>query len=132
MRSKFQFSFFLLAICVFSIAMSESGKKSYRYIDGNNNDYLIKTDSIFYFPVSEKESSSGEYNGGNPKSDKLSGEEFIKIESLIKAIVKDKKNHIDNRLMGCGTLVSGNKSLFIDMNSPLKLDLENYLKECLR
>lgn len=112
--------------------MSDSGKKSYRYIDGNNNDYLIQTDSIFYYPVSEKESSSGEYNGGGTKSDKLSGEEFIKIESLIKAIVKDKKNHIDHRLMGCGTLVSGNKSLFIDMNSPLKLDLENYLKECLR
>ena len=132
MRNKFLFLFSILIFSLLTISMSESAKKTYLYIDGNNNDYLINTDSIYYNPVTKNESSSGEYSGGEPKSDKLTAEEFSKIESQMKSIVKDKKNQIDNRLMGCGTLVIGNKSLFIDANSPLKTELENYLKSCLQ
>ncbi|MBK9190331.1 MAG: hypothetical protein IPM77_01905 [Crocinitomicaceae bacterium] len=132
MRNKILFLFSVLTFSLFTISMSEGAKKSYLYIDGNNNDYLIKSDSIYFNPVTPNESSSGEYNGGEPKTDKLTPEEFSKIESLIKSMVKDKKNHIDNRLMGCGTLAIGNKSLFIDVNSPLKSDLENYLNSCLK
>lgn len=119
--------FFALAITSLT-----SQAKSYLYIDGNNNDYKITSDSIVYSPVTSVESSSGEYSGGNPKSVKISAEQFLKIETLIKAILKDKGNFIKDRLMGCGTLIVGKKSTYINSASQLKAELENELKSCLK
>ncbi len=106
--------------------------KSYLYIDGNNNDYEICGDSIIYTPVTAIESSSGEYSGGNQKRVKISTEQFQKIESIIKLILKDKINLIEDRLMGCGTLISGKKTTYINSKSPLKAELEYELKSNLQ
>lgn len=119
--------FFALAISSFT-----SQAKSYLYIDGNNNDYKITSDSIVYTPVTPNESSSGEYSGGSPKSVKITAEQFLKIETLIKAILKDKSNFIKERLMGCGTLIIGKKTTYVSSASKLKENLEQELKSYLK
>jgi hypothetical protein len=118
------------AILMLALALSSitAHAKSYTYIDGNNNDFVITSDSIFYSPVTPNESSSGEYSGGSPKRLKISAEEFLKIELIIKSIIKDKSNHIQDRLMGCGTLIVGKKTTYINMSSKLKEDLELELR----
>lgn len=110
---------------VFSFAMKT---KTYTYIDGNNNTYTIRPDSIFYKPVTPAESSSGIYSGGEPKAVKLSAEQFAKIEAMIKAIWKDKKIHCDKREMGYGTIVIKKSSIFLSTNDKSKLQLEQELK----
>ena len=101
--------------------------KSYTYIDGNNNVYTIRQDSIFYTPIKPQESSSGIYNGGEPAKIKITAEQFAKIEAIIKAIQKDKKNWCDKREMGYGTVVIGKKSIFLNTSSKSKSALEEQL-----
>ena len=121
------------AILFFAFAISSITlkAKSYTYIDGNNNDYEITSDSIFYSPITPVESSSGEYSGGSPKRVKVSEEQFLKIEMMIKSILKDKSNFIKTRLMGCGTLIVGKKTTYINSASSLKAELEKELKSYL-
>jgi hypothetical protein len=128
-----QKSFSISAILLMALAVSSiaAQAKSYTYIDGNNNDYEVTSDSIFYSPITPSQSSSGEYSGGDPKRIKISAEQFLKIESIIKSILKDKSNYLKDRLMGCGTLVVGKKSTYINSVSQLKEDLEQELKSCL-
>lgn len=111
--------------------IASAGNTSYTYIDGNNNEYTITSDSLIYSPITPAESSSGEYSGGEPKRVKISSEQFLKIESIIKSIQKDKSAQIDNRLMGCGTLLVGKKTIYFRSDSNLKDDLEKELKSCL-
>lgn len=122
------------SVLFFAIAISSisAQAKIYSYIDGNNNDYEITPDSIFYSPVKPIESSSGEYSGGNPARVKISSEQFLKIELIIKSILKDKSNLIKDRLMGCGTLIAGKKTTYISGKSPLKAELEKELKSYLK
>nr|MBP7542501.1 hypothetical protein [Ignavibacteriaceae bacterium] len=87
---------------------------------------------IVYTPVTPNESSSGEYSGGSPKSVKITAEQFLKIETLIKAILKDKSNFIKERLMGCGTLIIGKKTTYVSSASKLKENLEQELKSYLK
>ncbi|MBK8927441.1 MAG: hypothetical protein IPM74_16450 [Crocinitomicaceae bacterium] len=125
---KIFFPVFICAISLLGMSAAKPDSPAYIYVDGNNNEFIIRTDSLIYNPVSPAESSSGEYSGGEPKSTPLSESEFDSISALVKSIIKDKKNQIDTRLMGCGTLVIGKKSLFVDSNSSLKIELENYLR----
>ena len=122
---------FICAVAILGIAAAKADSPAYIYVDGSNNEFIIRTDSLIYNPVSPAESSSGEYSGGEPKSIPLNEPEFDFISTLVKSIIKDKKNQLDTRLMGCGTLVIGKKSLFVDANSSLKIELENYLRNML-
>lgn len=106
--------------------------KSYTYIDGNNNTYKITESSLIYEPISPKESSSGTYSGGEYKETAISSDQFLKIEKIIKTIIKDTKCHEATRQMGCGTLTTAKKTIFISMSSSYKLSLENELKACLK
>jgi hypothetical protein len=126
-------SFSIPAILLLALAFSSisSKAKSYTYIDGNNNDYEITSDSIFYSPIAPVESSSGEYSGGDPKRLKITEAQFLKIEMIIKSILKDKSNFIKDRLMGCGTLIAGKKTTYINSASQLKAELEQELKSYL-
>lgn len=126
-------SFSIPAILFLALAFSSisSQAKSYTYIDGNNNDYKITSDSIFYSPITPVESSSGEYSGGNSKRVKITEEQFLKIEMIIQSILKDKSNFIKDRLMGSGTLIVGKKTTYINSASQLKAELEQELKSYL-
>lgn len=122
---------FPLVLIILFYSAGKADVPKYIYVDGNNNEYIVRTDSLHYEPVQPANSSSGEYSGGEKKSVGISSDQFTRIESQIKQIIKDKSNQIDNRLMGCGTLVIGKKSLFIDAKSELKMELEKILKEIL-
>lgn len=123
----------VLAICLIAFALISLKSKTvmYTYIDGNNNDYIITPENLTYKPISKTESSSGEYDGGEPKDVKLTHEQFTKIESIIAKILADKSSHENNREMGFGTIVVGKKSIYINRSSPLKTELETELKLCL-
>jgi hypothetical protein len=124
-------TFFIASfVLIFTNAYSGSSK-DYLYVDGNNNEYRISMDSLYYNPITPIESSSGEYSGGNPKQVKITTAEYTQIESIIQAIKKDKPNHSKTRQMGMGTLVFGKKRIYVQMNATLKIELENLLKELL-
>jgi len=103
----------------------------YTYVDGNNNIYTITPDSINYEPITPDESSSGEYSGGEPKKVQISEQQFLRIEVLIKSILTAKEIQQKNREMGCGTLLAGKKTIYINSSSQQKADLENELKSVL-
>lgn len=101
------------------------------YVDGNNNSYELVGDSLFYNPVTAKESSSGEYSGGVPSKLLLDPYEKQTILQFVSRLIKDKENLIETRLMGCGTLKRGKKIWYVNMNSSIKYEFEAYLKTVL-
>jgi len=122
------------AVCLFSMTILSLKPKGvvYTYIDSNNNNYIITPENINYEPISKVESSSGEYDGGAPKTANISTEQFAKIEGIIHTILADKSSHEKNREMGFGTIVIGKEAVYINRNSSLKTELENELKLCLQ
>lgn len=130
MKSYQKIFFILFSLSLCSATAPKS--RSYIYIDGSNNEYRIKPDSLIYSPITPEESSSGEYSGGAPKQVRINSEQFSRIELIIKSILKDKNKLIDTRLMGCGTLLVGTKTVYIDSDSKLKADLETELNSCLK
>ena len=120
---------FIFSFAIFSFAASI---KKYTYVDGSNNVYSLTQDSLDYDPISPNQSSSGEYSGGEPKTVKITTEQFAKLETIILALSKDKKSHEKTRQMGFGTLEVGKKIIYINSSSTLKSDLEKELKLCLQ
>ena len=57
------------------------------YTDQNNNRYRITETSFDYTPITDKESSSGTYNGGVPVSKKGSIEVFEELHQLALDII---------------------------------------------
>ena len=115
----------ILTITALSLCSFTMKPKTYTYIDGNNNAYSIASTVVEYKPVSKENSSSGTYSGGEAKKITITTEQFLKIEGLINAIKKDKKNYVDTRQMGCGTLaVNNRKPVYIAMGSENKKALE--------
>src|SRR3990172_8087771 len=104
-------------IVVLSLSSFVMKTKTYTYIDGNNNDYVITKDSINYIPITPEKSSSGIYSGGESKKIKITKEQFAKIEGMMKAIQKDKKSHADKREMGYGTIVIGKKAIYLSTSN---------------
>lgn len=66
----------------------EANVETIKYLDQNNNRYLITQDSFQYVPITEKESSSGTYNGGNPVSKKINVAKFLEIQKAAEAMAK--------------------------------------------
>src|SRR5687767_14130412 len=100
----------------------------YKYIDGNNNTFVIEPSSIEYVPITKPQSSSGDYSGGAPKRAAITSAQFQRIATILDQIVADTANHIEKRNMGCGTVVRDGKSTYTQMKSPLKAELERELK----
>lgn len=121
-------------ICFLAIAQLSLKSKinMYTYIDGNNNVFSIAPESLSYEPISKEQSSSGEYDGGEPKMVKITNEQFTKIEGIIDAILADKSIHEKNREMGFGTIIVGKKTIYINRNADKKTALETELKMCLK
>jgi hypothetical protein len=100
-----------------------------RYIDGNNNAYVIEADRLSYEPVTPAQSSSGTYSGGEPKRAAITSDQHASITALIDRIVTDGANHLATRPMGCGTIVRGDTRVCFD--SPAKAELERLLHAAL-
>jgi hypothetical protein len=83
----------------------------FQYADGAANLYLLRADSLEYRPVTPAESSTGIYSGGEPKT--------VPVPP-------------PGRAKGTGWVAKGDgpekQEVILAMNSPLKAQIEAYLK----
>lgn len=74
------------------------------YSDGSANRYIITPDSLEYDPVKPEESSTGFYSGGDPKSIKISSDQFDSIGQLFDKAIANKAVHIEDRMKTSGAI----------------------------
>jgi len=123
-------SLFLIS---FSNYTSPKAKMEIKYTDGNNNHFHLLKNKLTYSPVKKENSSSGTYEG-KTKSDttiKPTSQEISYIQTIAQLLIDDKRNIIEKRLMGCGTLTVISKqdtnTYFISSKSIMKREFEGYL-----
>tara|TARA_A100000171_G_C2139891_1_gene154148 strand:+ start:435 stop:845 length:411 start_codon:yes stop_codon:yes gene_type:complete len=95
------YSFLLCFIFFFGIncgAQKETPMKV-NYTDQNNNRYLITETSFTYIPITEKESSSGTYHGGNPVSKSITKAEFITLQQLAEELIATASKDVKREMM---------------------------------
>lgn len=112
----------------------EKPDKSYGYVDGNGNKYLItqaKTGyTIQYFPMTKEMSSSGEYQGGEGYKIAIPENEYKELIDLLNKSTKDIKQQNVERNMGSGTIIlPRNRIYYLKMDSYNKTAIEIKLKE---
>ncbi|MGF1532673.1 MAG: hypothetical protein ACFCUI_03145 [Bernardetiaceae bacterium] len=118
----------MFPLLIFFLAMTLT--PTYRYTDGNNNHYSLHATGVRYTPVTQMQSSSGRFDGGQPwELAPLPEHSWNRLEELIQRALRDTMQHIQRREMGCGTLQSPQGIVFIRMNAPTKQALEAYLHE---
>ena len=101
------------------------------YSDQNNNVYVVTSDMLSYDPISENESSSGVYSGGEAFKVALDASEYDEIIELANRIANDPEGKSNKRemLTSVLTLVEDQKeSAFILRKSALRSQLEEMLQ----
>ncbi|RDK89322.1 hypothetical protein [Marinirhabdus gelatinilytica] len=68
---------------------TNKGPMAITYQDQNNNRYRITETKFTYSPITEAESSSGTYSGGEPVRKGITTEKFKEIETLARALMKE-------------------------------------------
>jgi len=107
----------------------------YKYIDGNNNIWVIDDKSIEYEPIATENSSSGMYSGGEPFKKYISLEQYKAIQALLKKALANSSIHLENRNMGCGTILEmvtesiTVKYCYLPMNHEEKKSIETLLNQ---
>jgi hypothetical protein len=102
---------------------------NYRYVDGNGNNFSIRSNAIQYDPVTPLESSSGNYSGGEPFSFAISEQQFNQLEQVFNQSIANKQGQTKQRTKGTGTLVVlSAKALYtFEANSVQKKEIEAIL-----
>ena len=126
----------LLSVVLYASCNSQD-IASIQYADGNNNTYVITADSIKYHPVTRAESSSGEYDGGDPAEARIMKADYEELSALISALAKDSMAHAESRMMGTGLVVvedkNGKKEKYVIKPSEQRLEiLEDLLKSAVK
>jgi hypothetical protein len=107
----------------------------YKYIDGNNNVWIINAEDVEYKPIAKENSSSSEYSGGEPFKKNTTLAQYQAIQLLLKKGLSNKSIQLANRNMGCGTVlefVAENvvaNECYLAMNSDEKQATEEWLKQ---
>lgn len=101
---------FLCCIFFFGIGCGVQKDMNMRvhYTDQNNNSYTITETTFRYLPITEKESSSGTYNGGNPVSKVITASEFNNILTLAEEIITTAPKDVKREMMTSILSVSRN------------------------
>lgn len=86
------------------VSFSAPDNPSLRYSDGNGNTYVLTTTSIRYVPVKPQYSSSGAYDGGEPKEKGISAGQFDAAVAEFERLHGLTGVHTHNREMGTGVL----------------------------
>ncbi len=111
------------------IDTKKSEKPNFRYVDGNNNTYLITPTSLDYQPIDQMMSSSGNYDGGEPVTKEIDETQYAAIQTAIEAAIKNTAAHIEKREMGSGWIsVKGGGSYKIAYRAKEKAEIEKTLK----
>jgi hypothetical protein len=76
----------------------------YTFADGSGNVYTITPTTVSYSPVQPHSSSSGTYSGGEPKSIKITREQFRQLEVLIEKSVGNPAIQLDHRTKRSGLI----------------------------
>jgi hypothetical protein len=104
----------------------------YHYADGSGNRFVVAPSSIQYIPVTPKESSSGIYSGGEPKSATITRKQFEELSDLFDKGLGNLAAQQDDRAMMTGmiTKVNANDSITVVLKpkSTEKLAIEERLK----
>lgn len=88
----------------------------YEYADGNGNRYVLSRSSMHYYPVNPKESSTGTYSGGEPKSVALTPKQYRQLQELIEKAIQNSTIHLPARTKMSGLITAytdGNKKQYI-------------------
>lgn len=94
-----------LLISLLLISKTMSGQNpGFIFCDGNANCYFISDTQIVYKPITKLQSSSGEYDGGNPQTVTITKKTFTRLSKLAKKIITDKKEHELDRKKGDGII----------------------------
>ena len=131
------FSIFFISNVIAQVSNPQKNinKMVLEYSDGNGNYYKITKDSISYEPIKREMSSSGIYDGGEGKSNKITEAEFTLIFKEFETIFNNKSIHIPNRMKISGRLRLNNgddtKAVIIK-KSEEQNQLELLLKELLK
>jgi len=110
---------------------------NYVYRDGSGNSYIFQETSgqinFEYVPVKKEFSSSGEYSGGESIKKSITKNQFDEIKKLLEKSIRNKKIHIQNRVMMSGMIIienGKNKITFIiSPDSIEKTQIEEKLKK---
>ncbi len=100
------------------------------FIDFNNNIYEVFANRIKYEPISQAESSSGIYSGGEPKTVTIDTDTFMNIFFLAEAAVNNRQLHLIKRIKTSSViklLYSDNEITSIIIDSPEIQELIRYL-----
>jgi hypothetical protein len=126
MRITFLLSFIL-------IGFSMDAQTIYRYYDGSANGYLVSKDSLTYDPVTPKESSTGTYSGGEPKSIVITAREFGTLAELFEKAIDHKESHQQDREKMTGLVIRDVEGamtrVVLKRDAKVKHDLEMKLRE---
>ncbi len=79
------------------------------YADKFGNSYRIVDAQLTYSPISELQSSSGTYSGGEPKKLELTEEQMAELELLFKKAIKNERIHVTQRKMGSSRMSISNE-----------------------
>ena len=128
------FSLMLNCSMAINITSSKASNKLVNYVDGNGNKYIIalqKVDAIIeYVPMDKKNSSSGEYSGGEPFKITITVEDHKSLMELFKAAAKDESQQCIDRNMGTGAIIyPKGRMYFLKMDSYNKSAIEKRLKD---
>lgn len=72
--------------------------KKILFSDMNANSYEISSTKIHYSPITEKESSSGSYSGGEEKTAKITKAQFQKLANLAEKMTENSKIILKKRI----------------------------------
>lgn len=95
---------FFLSLLIALFACTHISDKTYYYYDGSNNKYILTADQLKFEPVNEDHSSSGYYNGGNPKTISVSPQEHRDIINLFNAALSKPEIQTNRRKKGSGII----------------------------
>jgi hypothetical protein len=103
----------------------------FQYADGAANLYLLRADSLEYRPVTPAESSTGIYSGGEPKTVPVPPAARAELVALLERALAAAQP-TPGRAKGTGWVAKGDgpekQEVILAMNSPLKAQIEAYLK----
>lgn len=97
-------SLFLITLTSFTFACMRT-PTDYFYSDGNSNQYILRGSTLSFNPVRPKESSSGTYSGGQPKTVTISSKQASDLKSLLEQAISNVEAHQPNRVKGTAAII---------------------------
>lgn len=130
---------YLVIFCLFGCQSfnhkSINDDLTYIYFDINNNSYKVTKTQLQYTPITSRESSSGNYDGGTEKSINLNDSEFKTLTTYFESLKLLKETHQSKRSRMTSLLKVTSKTeqqQFILSQSDSLKQLETYLQELLK